>query len=123
MSKQAEKTTSQEFLNVRQFNELPISKLRELLEKHCSYKIPTGTKDRFIRDIAQNKLHGTVFCLDSEHQEKGKTVKNSKKVIKNYEKCPNCAQNTYILQKLSKLLGLKSHKQCDICGYSVEVDV
>ena len=123
MSKPAEKQTSQEFLNERQFQELPITKLSDLLVKHCSFTIPKGTKDRFIRDIAANKLHGTVFCLDSEIQKDGKTVKKVKKTIKNYENCPQCNQKKYILQKLPKEQGLKSRKQCDICGYSLEVTI
>ena len=123
MSKQADKPTSQELLNEREFNELPITKLSDLLEKHSSFKIIKGTKERFIRDIAANKLHGSVFYHDNEIQKDGKTVKKSKKVTKNYENCPQCSQKKYILQKLPKEQGLKSRKQCDICGYSTEVTV
>ena len=121
MSKQAEKVTSPEFLNVRQFNELPISKLKELMAKHCSFDIPKGTKDRFVRDIAQNKLHGTIFHLDSEVQKDGKTIKKPKKTIKNHENCPQCDRKNYILQKFTKELSIKSRKQCEICGYYTEV--
>lgn len=100
-----------------EFNKIPKDNLIVQLREKCKIHLSGKTSELIVRDIAQNKLHGTIFINNNEEMKGNKIVKKTIKINKNFEKCPGCGQKSLIQQPFPESTGLKGSKYCVGCGY------
>ena len=107
--------------SLAEFQKLTITELRDSIKLNHKITLPAAMNDSFIRDLAQNKLHGIEFIYDHEsYDSKNKTIsaKPIKPIKKNFSSCPNCNKQSFLIQKFADDSPQNNSKYCHKCGYS-----